>query len=77
MLKNIDNLSVCAGQKDSHFVGMVQSKKDKTIVSPNGKVPGYTEEEVDGKIMNTNHTSECELLCTTTICPSCQAYRAN
>ena len=77
MLNNIDSLSVCTGQKDSHFVQMVQAKKDKTIVSPNGKVAAYTEEcVVGGNIINTIRTSECELLCTTTICPSCQGYRA-
>ena len=76
----IDNLFVCAGHYDIHFVTMVLSKKGK-IISPNGNIAAYVDDcitEVNGKIfMNTVRTSRCELLCTSIKCVSCKAYRTN
>jgi len=59
---------------------MVLSKKGK-IISPNGKVVAYVDNcitKVDGQIfLNTIHTSECELLCTSMKCAFCKAYRTD
>lgn len=73
LLTKLDGLSVCAGQSDVHFVKMVAAKKGK-IVSPDGKVAAYVD---DDSYTKTVRTADCELICPSAKCESCKAYRAN
>ena len=80
LFSKIENLSICAGHTDIHFVKMVSAKKGK-IISPDGKIAAYVDNcttEIGGEIYkSTVRTSDCELLCSSVKCPSCKAYRAN
>ena len=51
----------------------LQQKKGK-IVSPDGKVAAYVD---DDSYTKTVRTADCELICPSTKCESCKAYRAN
>ena len=73
LLIKLDGLSICAGQSDTHFVKMVAAKKAK-IVSPDGKVAAYVDDDSNAK---TVRTADCELICPSEKCESCKAYRAN
>ena len=69
LLSTIDNLHVCAGQPDAHFLEMAEAKKG-TLKSINGSVAAYVDNnapvEVDGKsYIKTLRSSGCLLLCTT------------
>ena len=73
LLKNVDELRLCEGQPDNHFVKMVTAKKGK-ILSNDGKFVAFVD-EVDGK--KTVRTCNCELLVSDSKCSSCQSYRSN
>ena len=68
LFSKIEDLFVCEGHKDIHFVKMVAARKGK-IVSPDGKIVAYVDNhtiERNGEIYtSTVCTSDCELLCST------------
>ena len=80
LFSKIEDLFVCEGHKDIHFVKMVAARKGK-IVSPDGKIVAYVDNhtiERNGEIYtSTVRTSDCEVLCSTLRCSSCKSYRAN
>ena len=73
LLTKWDDLLICIGQPDAHFVKMVAAKKGK-IISPSGKVAAYVYSDTCTK---TVRTTECELVCPSAKCESCKAYRSN
>ena len=63
LLSTIDNLHVCAGHPDAHFLEMAEAKKG-TLKSINGSVAAYVDNnapvEVDGKsYIKTLRSSGC------------------
>ena len=81
LLSTIDNLHVCAGHPDAHFLEMAEAIKG-TLKSINCSVAAYVDNnapvEVDGKnYIKTLRSSGCHLLCTTSKCSVCVSYRDN
>ena len=78
LLLRLDQLPLCAGQPDDHFVCMVLNKKGK-IESHNGEVVAYIDDapvELNGNIYTqTIRTSNCALLSHSVKCSSCTQYR--
>ena len=69
----IDNLHVCPGHPDDHFVTMVQSRKDK--MNKDVILDDRCEVEIEGKNYGiTVRHSKCELLTEALKCPTCTAY---
>ena len=73
LLKKVDELTLCEGHPDAHFVKMVSVKKGK-ILSHDGKFVAYVDEVCGSK---TVRTCDCELLVSSNKCSSCLNYRAN
>ena len=78
LLVTVNNLQVCAGHPESHFVTLCESKQD-TIRSHDGSITAY--KDAHAVILNgdaypsTVRTSKCELLVNTAKCASCMQYR--
>ena len=76
----IDSLFICSGNTDSNFVNMVAAKKGK-IASPDGKVAAFVDNTIvqvgDQVYTSTVRAGGCELLSSSTKCPSCKKYRGN
>ena len=70
LLAQLNTLSICIGQPDSHFVKMVSAKKGK-VVSPDGRIVAYVDEGL------TVRTTDCEFVSQSSKCQSCKSYRAN
>ena len=80
LLELLDQLKVCAGQPDKHYVHMVSAKKGK-ILSPHGKVVAYFDRvkvDVNGEIyQQTLCTSDHEIASHSLKCPAFTSYRSN
>lgn len=78
-ISQVDTLSVCVGQPDTHFVSMVNAKKG-SIVSPNGKTVCSVDKmvvQLDGEVYpQTVRTTDCEIISSSPKCSSCKKYRA-
>ena len=78
LLLTLDQLPLCAGQPDDHFVRMILNKKG-TIKSHNGEVVAYIDNapvELNGSIYTqTIRTSNCAQLSHSVKCSSCTQYR--
>lgn len=70
LLAQLNSLSICIGQPDSHFVKMVSAKKGQ-VVLPDGRIVAYVDEGL------TVHTTQCEFISQCSKCQSCKSYRAN
>lgn len=70
LLQQLNNLNVCYGQCDPHFISMFKARKGK-IFSSSGNVVAF----LDSHIQVTIRTVSCQLLSTFKKCPSCTAYR--
>ena len=81
LMTKIDQLFICSGHTESHFVKMVADKKDR-IVSPDGTIAAFIDNnivQVEGQVFtSTVRASGCELLSSSNDrCPSCKKYRVN
>ena len=80
LLNALDNLTVCAGHPDDHFIKMITAKKGK-ILSKQGTVTAVLDKtpvHLNGKpYLQTIRTSLCEILCNGTKCSSCTSYRTS
>ena len=79
LLNQVDNLNICCGQPDSHFVSMVQRKKGK-IISAQGQAKAYIDEYAPVTLgvdtyQATIRTTSCELLTSGNKCSKCKRYR--
>lgn len=79
LLSTIDQLCLCAGNPDQHFVEMVEAKKGK-LLSPSGTVAAFVDRNapilLNGKIVHaTVRSSECQILTSASKCPQCVRYR--
>ena len=79
LLLILDQLHVCCGQPDTHFVSMVNAKKGK-ILSSDGKVAAivdsYAPVGLNGEhYLATVRTGSCELVAKSQKCVSCKSYR--
>ena len=72
LLTRLDNISICIGQPDTHFVRMVAAKKGK-VLSNDGKIMCAVDSNA---YMKTVRTSDCEILATSEKCSACKNYRA-
>ena len=81
LLESIDQLHICCGQPDVHFVSMLKAKKGKILTSDgkvSAKVDDYSSVYLNGVTYPvTVRTSTCELLTTYPKCSSCKCYRSN
>ncbi len=68
LLVRLDNLAICVGPPDAHFIRMITAKKGK-ILSHDGKAVC----SVDN---GTVRTMDCEILSTSEKCSTCKKYRA-
>ena len=80
LLLVLDNASVCCGHPESHFVSMIEGKKNK-IISAQGEIKAqlddYASITLNGDTFNkTVRTTSCEIICDAQICTPCKSYRA-
>ena len=81
LLSSIDQLNVCAGHPDAHFVEIVEAKKG-SLKSATGDVAAYIDSnalvELNGqRYSKTLRSASCQLLSSASKCPDCVAYRDN
>ena len=81
LLSSIDQLKVCAGHPDTHFLKMAEAKKG-SLKSVAGSVTAYIDSnafvELNGqKYSRTLRSASCQLLSSSSKCPDCVAYRDN
>ena len=70
LLQQLNNLNVCHGHFDPHFVSMFKARKGKAF-SSSGEVTAF----LDSHVQATVCTVSCHLLSTSKVCPSCEVYR--
>ncbi len=82
LLTILENLNVCCGQPDLHFVKMVLAKKG-AILGQDGRVSAFVDNEIvmlSGMVyQRTVRTGDCDILCPApgSKCSKCADYRAN
>ena len=79
LLVQLDQLSVCPGHPDPHFVAMANARKGK-LTSSSGDTAAYIDRnaavEISGQMYSeTIRSSKCHLLIRGTKCPQCVSYR--
>lgn len=79
LLSQLDQLRVCPGHPDPHFVAMVNTRKGK-ITSASGDIAAYVDAncavELNGQTYNeTIRSSRCHLLIRGMKCSECVSYR--
>lgn len=79
LLVQLDQLTVCPGHPDEHFVTMANARKG-SFMSSSGEVAAYVDKNVAVQLggqtyCETVRSSKCHLLIRGTQCPECVAYR--
>ena len=74
----LDQLRVCPGHPDDHYVDMVRAKKGK-LISTSGDIAAYIDSnahvQLNGQTYSTTvRSTKCHILTSVTKCPACASY---
>ena len=81
LVTHIDDMHICVGHPDPHFVEMVEARKGR-LLSSSGSVAAVNDRSSsvvfkDERYSATVRSADCQILTSATKCSQCASYRTN